>query len=217
MTPVGPSLALPPGCTAALFDCDGTLVDTLPAHAAAWQVALGPHGVWRDRDWYAARAGLSSADVLALLSAQTPGLDVVAVDGARRAQLARLLPLVREIEIVGALARRLAAAGVPLAVASGGSRDNVTASLAAAGLAGLFPVVVTREDVVRGKPAPDVFLAAAAALGVEPGACGVFEDSDEGLAAAGAAGMRTVDVRRGIRPARPRLARLAQHYPPDGR
>ena len=189
------TLALPPGCTAAVFDCDGTLVDTLPAHAAAWESALGPHGVSRQPEWYAGRAGLSSADVLALLAGEEPGLDVAGVDRVRRDELARLLPLVRAVEVVAALARSLAAAGVPVAVASGGSRSNVVASLEAAGLAGLFPVVVTREDVRHGKPAPDVFLAAAAALGVEPGTCGVFEDSDEGLAAAAAAGMAAVDVR----------------------
>lgn len=178
-----------------LFDCDGTLVDTVGAHTEAWAAALHLHGRPRDPDWFRSRAGLSSADVLAELAVVEPGLDAAAVDGARRAELGRALPQVRAISVVAALARRLVAAGVPVAVASGGSRANVVASLAAAGLDALLPVVVTRDDVARGKPAPDVFLAAAAQLGVDPLGCVVYEDSDEGLAAAAAAGMRAVDVR----------------------
>lgn len=178
-----------------LFDCDGTLVDTVAAHTRAWTAALAAHGRTRDAAWFRERAGLSSGDVLAQLVHAEPGLDPGAVDTVRRAELEVALPRVREVAAVAALARRLAAAGVPVAVASGGSRSNVQASLAATGLSVLFPVVVTREDATLGKPAPDLFLAAARRLGVAPDHCLVYEDSDEGLAGAAAAGMGAVDVR----------------------
>ncbi len=84
---------------------------------------------------------------------------------------------------------------VPMAVASNGRRANVEASLGATGLLPLFDVLVAAEDVAAGKPAPDVFLESARRLGVEPAGCVVLEDSDEGLAAAHAAGMRSIDVR----------------------
>lgn len=178
-----------------LFDCDGTLVDTASVHATAWASALEAHGIVQDPQWFRSRAGLSSADVLAALAEEVPGLPAPAVDIVRRRHLAQALGHVRAVAVVSQLAQRLVAAGTPVAVASGGSRDNVTASLAAAGLQGLFTVVVTREDAPRGKPAPDLFLVAAQRLGVEPAGCLVYEDSPEGLAAAAAAGMRSVDVR----------------------
>ncbi|WP_327059440.1 HAD family hydrolase [Kitasatospora sp. YST-16] len=84
---------------------------------------------------------------------------------------------------------------VPLAVASGGTRRTVEATLRHLGLDGLFARVVTRDEVERGKPAPDVFLLAARQLGVEPAACVVLEDADSGLLAARRAGMAVVDVR----------------------
>jgi beta-phosphoglucomutase-like phosphatase (HAD superfamily) len=95
---------------------------------------------------------------------------------------------------VVALARSLCGR-LPLAVASGGIRRLVDKTLAALDLSHCFQAVMTAEDVVHGKPAPDLFLAAAAALSVPPDCCLVYEDSDLGLEAARRAGMRWVDVR----------------------
>ena len=83
---------------------------------------------------------------------------------------------------------------VPLSVASGGPRPIVLRTLELMGIASLFPVLVTPEDVAHGKPAPDMFLLAAQRMGVEPNRCLVFEDAEPGIQAAEAAGMRWVHV-----------------------
>ncbi|MGN6097995.1 MAG: HAD family hydrolase, partial [Bosea sp. (in: a-proteobacteria)] len=104
------------------------------------------------------------------------------------------LAAVREITTVADIARS-EHGRLPLAVASGGSREIVSACLTASGLSYIFSTIVTIEDVSRPKPAPDLFLEAARRLQVEPSACVVFEDSPQGLTAARAAGMHPVDVR----------------------
>jgi beta-phosphoglucomutase-like phosphatase (HAD superfamily) len=104
---------------------------------------------------------------------------------------------IREIhinDVVADVARR-AHRHVPLAVASGGSREVVLPALRHTGLYAMFDVIVTGEDAKCGKPAPDLFLRAAGLLGVPADRCLVFEDSAEGLLAAAAAGMAAVDVR----------------------
>ena len=112
-----------------------------------------------------------------------------------------LLASVPLIEPVVAFARRAVAEGRPVAVASGGPREVVQRSLELAGLAPLFPIVVTADDVVHGKPLPDMFLLAAQRMGVPPDQCLVFEDAEPGHRAAEAAGMPSVHVpSRGPRP-----------------
>ena len=99
----------------------------------------------------------------------------------------------KRIEPVVAIARRVAAAH-PVSIASGGPRDIVREMLRITGLAPLFKVVVTPEDVVHGKPHPDMFLLAAEKMGVAPEKCLVFEDAEPGMRAAEAAGMQWVRV-----------------------
>ena len=98
------------------------------------------------------------------------------------------------IEAVVAFARRAVAERIPVSVASGGPRDIVRHTLELMRLQDLFPVVVTPEDVVHGKPAPDMFLLAAQKMGVAPARCLVFEDAEPGIQAAEAAGMKWVHV-----------------------
>lgn len=194
-------ITLPQPFSALIFDCDGTLVDTAPAHLAAVRAAIKPQGHQMPRDWYMARAGLTPDALLDALEAEAESLGNPATPLDRTMIFARYnvlfhesLQHLREVEAVASLAR-LWHGRVPMAVASNGRRANVEASLGATGLLPLFDVLVAAEDVAAGKPAPDVFLESARRLGVEPAGCVVLEDSDEGLAAAHAAGMRSIDVR----------------------
>ena len=196
------SLQLPQPFSALIFDCDGTLVDTAPAHFRAVCRALDPQGHAMPRDWYMARAGLTPDALLDALEAEAealgnPGtpLDRPAIFARYNVLFGESLEHLREVEAIAGLARAWRGR-VPMAVASNGRRGNVEASLRATGLFDLFDTLVAAEDVERGKPAPDVFLEAARRMHVEPGDCVVLEDSDEGLTAARAAGMRAVDVRR---------------------
>ena len=195
------AIQLPEPFQALIFDCDGTLVNTAPAHYAAVQQAITPQGHTMPLDWYMARAGLTPDALLDALEAEAPALGnpATALDRATifaqyNALFQESLHHLREVEAVASLARAWHGR-VPMAVASNGRRRNVEASLGATGLLGIFDVLVAAEDVRVGKPEPDVFLEAARRMGVEPGVCVVLEDSDEGLTAARRAGMRVVDVR----------------------
>ncbi|AQS85392.1 MAG: HAD family phosphatase [Acetobacter aceti] len=184
------------GTEALIFDCDGTLVDSLPLYLAAWLEALKiKGGLDVSSDWFFSRRGYSEGMVLSELE-KTRGvaLDRAAIMAATREGVRNRLPGVKQNVPVVALVREWVGR-LPLAVASSGSREVVEASLAAIGLLEVFDAIVTIEDVGRPKPAPDIYLLAAKRLGVEPSCCLVFEDSNEGLEAAHAAGMSAQDVR----------------------
>ena len=194
------TLPLPQPFSALIFDCDGTLVDTAPAHYFAISQALATQGHTMEESWYRARGGLTPDALLDAQEAETARsgsprpLHREAIYSTYNQHFRSGLHLLREIEAVAALAREWHGR-VPMAVASNGRLQNVQASLRATGLLALFDTLVCADEVAHGKPAPDVFLEAARRLHVPAAACVVLEDSDEGMAAAHAAGMRAVDVR----------------------
>ena len=200
-------LELPPGDFAAyIFDLDGTLIDTMPLHFRAWASAMREAGLREalDENLFYALGGVPTRKVAELFAEHYRlTIDPDAVFHRKEALFLELQAEVRVIEPVAAVARR--AAGVrPVSIASGGPRPIVERSLAITGLAPLFPVVVTADDVTHGKPSPDMFLLAARRMGVDPAACLVFEDAEPGIRAAEAAGMRWVRV-----PSRPAPAATA--------
>ena len=185
----------PPPCEALIFDCDGTLADTFDVHYAVLRELLAKAGIDFDRAWYRERTGMSSRDLVAAINARwKAALDIVAFDRNRLPLYDDAFGEVREMAAVTTIARRYFGR-MPLAVASGGTRSIVEKTLATLGISGLFSLVVTIEDVSRGKPAPDLYTLAAARLRVAAEDCVVYEDTDEGLAAAKSAGMRAIDVR----------------------
>jgi beta-phosphoglucomutase-like phosphatase (HAD superfamily) len=185
-------LHLPPQrYEAFIFDCDGTLVDSMPLHFAAWREAFARHQAPFDFTWelFLSRGGMGLEQTVRELNFQfSTCLDPCAVVQAQVDASERLLATVRAIDPVARFAREVAAAS-PVSVASGGKRHHVARSLRVTGLEALFSVVVTQEDVTRGKPDPEMFLLAAQRMGVKPKECLVVEDSPLGLEAAKAAGM----------------------------
>jgi HAD superfamily hydrolase (TIGR01509 family) len=180
-----------------IFDCDGTLADSMVVHHSAWLSALAAHGATFDFHWelFTSRAGMSLPNTVLELNQQFGlALDPESVIGRQRLEYERFLPTVKPITDVVELARRVARTH-PVSVASGGERQIVRRTLELLGLAEVFSVVVTAEDVTHGKPAPDMFLLAAERMGVAPAECVVFEDSVFGLEAAKRAGMASVLVR----------------------
>ena len=179
-----------------IFDLDGTLVDTMPLHYRAWNLAMQHAGLREElsEDLFYSLGGVPTRRVAELL-AQHYGLkvDVEAVFHDKERRFMELQPEAKLIGPVVAIARDLFGRA-PLAVASGGPRVIVREVLARMGLSPLFPVVVTPEDVEHGKPAPDMFLLAARRMGVAPEKCLVFEDAGPGFVAAEAAGMKWVVV-----------------------
>ena len=195
-----PILKLPPGDFAAyIFDCDGTLADTMPTHFRAWQAALGVHGEKFSEAMFYELGGVPTGRVVELLNERHGlGLCVEATVAHKEAVFLELSPQIGAIEPVVALAKSYR--GVrPMAVASGGHRRIVLNTLRALGIVDLFQAIVTSEDYTRGKPAPDPFLEAARRLGVPPERCLVFEDTTTGIAAAVAAGMQYVLVPAPVR------------------
>lgn len=190
-------LDLPAGDFAGyIFDCDGTLIDSMPVHYRAWDSALrtlGSPGPL-SQDLFYSYGGVPTRRVAELFIRDLAlAADPVELFHLKEQLYVSMLPEVQLIAPVVDFARRVARAH-PVAVASGGPRDVVLHSLRVAGLADLFPVVITADDVVHGKPAPDMFLLAASRLGVAAGRCLVFEDAEPGVAAAIAAGMQVVRV-----------------------
>ncbi len=188
-------IAPPKPFAALIFDCDGTLADTMPGHFAAWTAALRASGGDITEERFYQNAGVTSAAIIEALNRDFGyGLDIPKTVERKEQMYVDALHEVKEITAVADIARAFHGK-VPLAVASGGLRNVVHATLDAVGLRPLFDAVVTAEDVTHGKPAPDIFLKAAALLGVAPEGCIVYEDGDPGIVAAYAAGMRVIDVR----------------------
>lgn len=181
-----------------IFDCDGTLADSMPLHFQAWRAAFTAHQAPFEFTWelFMRRAGKTLEVTVAELNHEFGvALDPDAVSAVQRRSYAELLPQVGPIEPVVEFLRAVAAKA-PVAVASGGDLPTVRTTLEALGVLPLLPVIVTAADVARGKPAPDMFLLAAQKIGVSPRDCLVFEDSLLGIEAAEAAGMGAVLVQR---------------------
>lgn len=178
-----------------IFDCDGTLADTMPLHWQAWRVISARHRIHFPEERFYALGGVPSRDILKMLSAeQGLVLDHLAIAREKEGEYLPLIAQVEPINTVVGVARAYHGK-IPLAVASGGTRHIIEQVLERLGIRSLFQAVVTSEDVVRQKPAPDIFLEAARRLGVPPERCRAFEDTDLGIQAIRAAGMEAVDVR----------------------
>lgn len=177
-----------------IFDCDGTLADTMPIHYRAWKKALHAVGGDFPEDLFYQWGGRPSADIAQALI-ERYGLEV-AMDTLVQCKEDHYLEAVHEarpIVPVIEIAHRMH--GVkPLAIASGGNQELVTATLSALGILDLFDALVCFGDYERGKPFPDPFLVAAQRIGIAPQDCLVFEDSPTGVEAAKAAGMQCVLV-----------------------
>jgi HAD superfamily hydrolase (TIGR01549 family) len=188
--------------SAIIFDCDGTLVDSTRLYFRAWNALFKSLGAKMSWGWFAAHLGCSWPQIFEQYQKECG----ISLDGAAALQqfnraYREAIHTLCEIELVADVARRHFGK-VPMAVASGGTREIVEATLRATNLLDLFDAVVTIEDVQgRGKPAPDMFLEAARRLRVPANECTVLEDSDEGIEAARLAGMSATDVRLVYRPA----------------
>jgi HAD superfamily hydrolase (TIGR01509 family) len=181
---------------AAIFDCDGTLADTMPLHYGAWRQTLDSLSLPTlfPEDQFYAWGGVTAKEIVQRLNAiHGTAMNPEEVAHTKEMRYRKLIPTVKPIEKVVAEARRFYG-HCPIAVASGGMRVLVLETLETIGVSDLFEIVVGSEDVIDGKPAPEVFLTAASRLGVEPTDCVVYEDAPAGLEAARRAGMQAVDV-----------------------
>jgi len=188
-------LNVPADIRGLIFDCDGTLADTMPAHTEAWCETFAAFGFQCPDGFIDQVKGMSAVKIVEEFNRRYhQRIDAVRFAAEKNRRARNKLHGARPIAPVVAIARTYHGR-LPMAVASGGTRENVLLTLAAIGLQDHFVTVLTADDPVRPKPSPDIFLEAARRLHVDPGCCQVFEDGDAGLEAARNAGMLATDVR----------------------
>lgn len=184
-----------------IFDCDGTLVDSMPIHYVCWVEALRLNGATYafTEDEFHHYAGVPEYDtVLILNELHKTNTDAAAVVKSKAEIFLKRISEIKRINPVADYAIKLFG-NAPISVASGSEEPIVHACLKNTGLLEFFPIIITPEKVKRGKPSPDMFLLAAELMGVEPRDCLVFEDGRSGLEAAKAAGMEAVFIPRTLR------------------
>ena len=189
------TLELPRGHFAAyLFDCDGTIADSMPLHYIAWKQALSEQGCDFPEDLFYAWGGMPVHEIISTLN-EMRGLEMPVEAVAVRKEnlyyeyLPQLTAVPEVLEVIEA-----SHGSLPFAVVSGSTRESVIASLESLRLLDKFQTLVCAGDYQRSKPDPEAFLLAAERLGVPPQSCLVFEDTAMGIQAATAAGMASVKI-----------------------
>ena len=184
-----------PGTAALLFDCDGTLVDTMDVHRSIWTEIFARYGFTITDAWWEEYANVA---LVPFVQAVIPDASEELADDLNVEGMARYLevihlaePLEHVIEVAREHHGRL-----PMAVVTGGYREIIVPTLDAAGITHLFDVIVTADDVTHSKPAPDVYERAVTLLEVDPARCIAYEDSEIGMTSAQGAGIgRIIDIR----------------------
>ncbi len=180
---------------AVIFDCDGTLTDSMPTHFLTWKKVMADAGGEFPEHRFYELAGVPADKVAKIIAAENGiEIDVHAVVEQRELEFDKLAGQVKPFREVIELADQFRSR-VPIAVGSGSIRRSVEAQLRGLGILDWFSAVVCAEDTERHKPEPDVFLEAARRMDVAPERCCVYEDGDLGIEAAHRAGMQVVDVR----------------------
>jgi HAD superfamily hydrolase (TIGR01509 family) len=188
-------LEIPAGSFQAyLFDCDGTIADSMPLHYLAWSQALAEWNCALPEKTFYEWGGFSVAKIISLLNDQHGlSMPVAEVEHRKEQLYYQLLPQLKAVpEVLDQIEAQHGR--IPFGVVSGSTRESVTASLRTLNILDRFEVLVCAGDYQHGKPDPEPFLTAAARLGVPPEACLVFEDADLGIQAATAAGMASVKI-----------------------
>ena len=177
-----------------IFDMDGTLVDNMGYHNAAWEVWFKAHGLaFEHASFFASTAGRTNGEIIAQFMPKEPVANYPELIrekeqayqdlyAPKRALMPGLLPLLQSAKTLG----------LPCAVGTAAPQMNIGFILDALDIAGYFQTVVNPGATIRGKPHPDIFLEAAKRLGVAPAGCVVFEDAPLGLQAASTGGMASV-------------------------
>ena len=181
-----------------IFDCDGTLVDSMPLHMEAWKAAFGKYNSYYNEEFLFSLKGMKETEIIDLYNTKfntelNPEIMVAAKHKYFIENINSVKPIGKIVDIAVNYFEKL-----PLAVVSGSVDQIVKLELMTLGIIDLFKVILTADDPYKPKPSPDIFLAAASALNLTPKYCLVFEDGDAGLDAAQKAGMETIDIREYI-------------------
>ncbi|MBC7659296.1 MAG: HAD family phosphatase [Chitinophagaceae bacterium] len=188
-------LSFPEGrFSAYLFDCDGTIANSLPVHQEAWRIALQKWNASFPEDLFYAWGGIPVPKTVTMLNDHLGlNLPVKDVAHAREQAYLNLIGTITSHSEVEEVIRRQHGK-LPMAVVSGSPRASVEKTLRQLGLWEFFDIIVGAEDAKLGKPNPEPYLTAARLLNVEPKSCLVFEDAEPGIESARAAGMAFVRI-----------------------
>jgi HAD superfamily hydrolase (TIGR01509 family) len=181
---------------ALIFDCDGTLVDSIPLHFEAWKETFLAHKRSYPYEFIAGYNGLTAVEIIQLYNkAYHDNLNVknFATEKEKRVKekLLNVKPIIPVAEVVNRYKGVL-----PLVVCSGSDLEVVRIAIRVIGFENIFEFIISSDDGLRPKPSPDMFLEAARRLDVEPAKCQVFEDCDLGIIAVNKAGMVATDIRQ---------------------
>lgn len=197
-------LKLPEGqFKAYLFDCDGTIVDSMPLHYIAWKKVLGEWNCEFEEDFFYSLGGMPVSEIIATLN-EKHGL-TMPIEQVMRKKEGLYFEILPQLTAVPEVLEHIEDqhGRIPFAVVSGSTRDSVTASLTTLKLLDRFETLVCAGEYTKSKPDPEPYLMAAERLGIAPEDCLVFEDTDMGIESATAGGMASVKVphprERGVR------------------
>jgi len=183
---------------AVIWDVDGVIIDSADQHRRAWKQMAEEQGLPYSDEAFWASFGMRNADVIPRMFGVHGPADRITALANRKEAIYRQLLAAEATALPGAreLMAALHAAGYHQALGSSAPEENIRIIVTLLELTPFLDAIVSGETVTHGKPAPDIFLAAAARLGIEPGHCLVLEDAPAGVAAAHAGGMRCIAVRR---------------------
>lgn len=189
-------ITIHPAAKAIIFDLDGTLADTMPAHYLAWKETLQKYEIDFTEDLFYKFAGIPTHKIILLLNEMfAKNMDAFVVEDIKENTFLNYLPTIKPIQNVFDVALAYHQK-IPMSIGTGGIPDVVEKTLNIINASHLFSVIITAKDVIQHKPFPDTFLKCAEKMGVEPKFCHVFEDGNLGIEAAKAAGMFVTDIRQ---------------------
>ncbi len=179
-----------------IFDCDGTLVDSMPLHMKAWKEAFRQFNERYDEKFLFSLKGMKEIEIIQLYNMEfqtsiEPEKILIAKHEYFLRHISEVKPIKPVVDVVKSYFGKL-----PLAVVSGSVKEIVHSELKVVGIYDLFNIILTADDPFKPKPNPEIFITAASKIKISPESCLVFEDGDPGLEAAVRAGMQTIDVRK---------------------
>ncbi len=186
----------PDSFSAFIFDMDGTIIDSMPFHVKSWLLALDELGIQLSEEELIKHNHGTIGEVIRSIMGEETSQDMVKTIADRKESLYRQTyrPYLSLLDGAEGFLKRTKEIGIPMALATNASWDNIHYVLDGLELNGFFEVVLGNEDIMKGKPDPEIFLLAAQRLGIAPEKCLVFEDSTSGILAAERAGMQTIAV-----------------------
>jgi len=183
---------------ALIFDCDGTLVDSMPLHMKAWEIALNLFNAAYIEDYLNSLKGMKETEIIEMYNEKyKTHLNPKEIVSKKHQFFMENIKSVKPLKSIVKIAKKYFGK-LPLAVVSGSVRNIVHGELEVVGIFHLFNIILTANDSFKPKPSPDIFLESTKNLNVVPDNCLVFEDGDPGLEAAASAGMKYLDVREYI-------------------